>query len=47
MWWRRGPRAQLTGSGAAGTGTWRSDEGQARLVSGQAGVHVLEIARAR
>ena len=34
---------QLTGSGAAETGTERSAEGQARVVSGQAGVHVLTI----
>ena len=38
---------QVTGSGAAETGNWRSDEGQARVVSGQAGVHVLATVCAR
>ena len=36
----------LTGSGAAGTGTERSAEGQARVVSGKGGVHVLTVAEA-
>ena len=35
-----------TGSGAAETGTERSAEGQARVVSGQGGVHVLAVAQA-
>ena len=35
---------QLTGSGAAETGTERSAGGQARVVSGQGGVHVLTVA---
>ena len=38
---------QLTGSGAAETGTERSAEGQARAVSGEGGVHVLTVAQAR
>ena len=37
---------QLTGSGAAETGTERSAEGQARVVSGQGGVHVWTVTEA-
>ena len=36
----------LAGSGAAETGTARSAEGQARVVSGKGGVHVLTVAEA-